>query len=53
MEEKLDVYSPKYTTDLAVARRLGDNVTLTLGATNIFDVYPDEQNPAFTGSGGL
>ncbi|WP_224999868.1 TonB-dependent receptor [Cesiribacter sp. SM1] len=53
MEEKLDVYTPKYTTDLAVARQLGNNIILTVGATNIFDVYPDEHDPALTESGGL
>ncbi len=47
-----DVYEPAITTDLAIARKLGENVSLTLGGVNIFDVYPTEQDTE-TESGGL
>ncbi|MBW3545301.1 MAG: TonB-dependent receptor, partial [Bacteroidetes bacterium] len=48
-----DVYSSKITTDLALNRKFGNHISLTLGAMNLFDVYPDEQDPAGTESGGL
>ena len=47
-----DVYEPKITTDLAVSRSFSKNLALTLGAVNIFNVYPTEQDTE-TESGGL
>jgi iron complex outermembrane receptor protein len=47
-----DVYEPKVTTDIAIARRLSKNFGVTIGAVNIFDVYPTEQDTE-TESGGL
>ena len=32
---------PKWITDLDVAYSLNENLSLSLGANNIFDVYPD------------
>ena len=37
-----EVYSPKVLTDLSVNYRLTNALTLTLGANNLFDVYPDK-----------
>lgn len=39
--ENLD-YGAKTTTDLSVAYTATDHLTLTLGAQNLFDVYPDK-----------
>ncbi|TDF36658.1 TonB-dependent receptor [Alteromonadaceae bacterium M269] len=39
--ERNEVLDPKWTTDLDVGYKLTDKVTLTLGANNLFDVYPD------------
>lgn len=35
-------YTPKMVTDFSIARKLGKNITVVLGANNIFDVYPDQ-----------
>ncbi|MGO2564032.1 MAG: hypothetical protein ACTH7I_09355, partial [Pseudoalteromonas nigrifaciens] len=35
------VLKPTWITDLDVAYALTDNVSVSLGANNIFDVYPD------------
>lgn len=39
--ERNEVLKPKWITDLDVAYSLTSNVSLSLGANNIFDVYPD------------
>ncbi|KDC55285.1 TonB-dependent receptor plug domain-containing protein [Pseudoalteromonas sp. S3431] len=39
--ERNEVLKPKWITDLDVAYSLTSNVLLSLGANNIFDVYPD------------
>ena len=36
-----EVLKPKWITDLDVAYALTNNVSLSLGANNIFDIYPD------------
>nr|WP_269783360.1 TonB-dependent receptor [Marinibactrum halimedae] len=38
-------YAPKTTVDLNFSYHVNDAITLTAGANNIFDQYPDEQNP--------
>lgn len=47
-----DVYEPKITTDFAINRKITNNISLTLGGVNIFNVYPSEQDTE-TESGGL
>ncbi|WP_310539508.1 TonB-dependent receptor [Phenylobacterium sp.] len=42
----LDKAGAKLITDLAVGYRVTDQVTMTLGANNLFDVHPDRVNPA-------
>lgn len=37
-----EVYTPKVVTDFSIARKLGKNITVVLGANNLFDVYPDQ-----------
>jgi iron complex outermembrane receptor protein len=39
--ERNEVLEPKWVTDLDIAYSLSNNLTLSLGANNIFDVYPD------------
>ncbi|MBE0359391.1 TonB-dependent receptor plug domain-containing protein [Pseudoalteromonas aliena] len=39
--ERNEVLKPKWITDLDVAYSLTENVSLSLGANNILDVYPD------------
>lgn len=50
--EDLDVYSPKITTDLSVRYNFTKNVNLTIGSSNLFNVYPDKSSPSLTESGG-
>ncbi|MFC4700823.1 TonB-dependent receptor plug domain-containing protein [Glaciecola siphonariae] len=39
--ERNEVLDPKWVTDIDASYQLNDNITLTLGANNVFDVYPD------------
>jgi len=50
--DKLDVYTPKVTTDLSVKYNFTKNVNLTVGSSNMFNVYPDKSTPSLTESGG-
>ena len=44
-------YSPKMSTDLSIGYDFSDDITLTVGGSNILDEYPDEQGEgAETGS---
>lgn len=49
---ELDVYNSKTTTDLSAGYNL-KNFTLTVGAVNLLNVYPDKHDPASTESGGI
>ena len=40
-------FSPKIITTASVGYDLSENVNLTIGANNLFDVYPDENREAF------
>jgi iron complex outermembrane receptor protein len=46
-------YSPRTTLDLSVGFDLRDDMTLTVGGSNIFDAEPTEQDPAETENGAL
>ncbi|CAA9242154.1 MAG: TonB-dependent receptor; Outer membrane receptor for ferrienterochelin and colicins [uncultured Cytophagales bacterium] len=48
-----DRYDARVTTDLALSYDFTDNVALTAGASNLFDVYPDRHDPNYTESGGM
>ena len=41
-EEKDETFSPKWITDISVRYKLNNNISLTVGANNLFDVYPDK-----------
>jgi len=45
------VYSAKIITDLSIGYTLTKGLNLTVGANNLFDVYPDENIPANQSSG--
>ena len=47
-----DVYKAKATTDLSVGYRLSNRARLTVGAVNLFNVYPTQQDTE-TETGGL
>ncbi|MDL1913263.1 MAG: TonB-dependent receptor [Bergeyella sp.] len=42
------IYSGKIVTDLSLAYAFKKNISLTIGANNLFDVYPDRNPPALT-----
>ena len=44
-------YGGKVVTDLSFSHNFAEGVRFTLGANNIFDVYPDEADPAFQSGG--
>ncbi len=47
-----DIYKAKFTTDASLSYQFTDNLTLLVGGSNIFDVYPTQQDTE-TESGGL
>ncbi|GJM60295.1 TonB-dependent receptor [Persicobacter diffluens] len=46
------VYDPKTTTDVSFSYHPTDKWNFTLGGSNIFNVYPDKQDPYETDNGG-
>ncbi len=45
------INSAKLITDLSVGFQIADNFGITIGANNLFDVYPDIVDPSFQSSG--
>jgi len=43
-EPRDQTFSAKYLTDFSVQYAFTTNVALTVGGTNVFDIYPDEQS---------
>jgi iron complex outermembrane receptor protein len=42
------IYGGKVVTDLTISTALMENLTVTIGANNLLDVYPDENRPGGT-----
>jgi iron complex outermembrane receptor protein len=52
IDDSIDPYNePKLLTDLSFGYHLSKSLTFTIGGNNIFDVFPDEVDPAFRSSG--
>ncbi len=52
IDDRLDVYNEaKVITDLSFGYNFTNNFSITVGANNLLDVYPDEVDPAFRSSG--
>ena len=52
IDTSIDPYNAgKIITDLSVGYEISNNISLTVGANNLLDVYPDEADPAFQSSG--
>ena len=49
----LNHYDAKVTTDLFAGYQFTENVKISLNGSNIFNVYPNKQNPADTETGGM
>ena len=49
---ELDVYKPRVQTDLTVNYKFTKNISLSIGGSNILNVYPNMSTPALTESGG-
>lgn len=50
--EEDDVYEPKVVTDLTLGYDLSNNLSLNIGAANLFNVYPSQQDTE-TETGGV
>ncbi|AUD05269.1 TonB-dependent receptor [Spirosoma pollinicola] len=48
----LDIYRPKAATDLSISYRFTRQIGLSVGGSNIFNVYPDMHRADLTESGG-
>ncbi|MBK7428570.1 MAG: TonB-dependent receptor [Saprospiraceae bacterium] len=48
----IDVYDPRITTDITLGYKIDKNILLSLGAANVFNVYPTQQDTE-TETGGL
>ncbi len=49
---EVDAYNTgKVITDLSFGYQFAENLSLTLGANNLLDIYPDEADSAFRSSG--
>lgn len=42
------IYAGKLITDFTITKRFSDNLGITIGANNLFDVYPDENRAGGT-----
>lgn len=51
-ENNLNVYEARTITDLALSYQLGKVLRLTVGGSNIFNIYPTQFAPSLTESGG-
>lgn len=47
------LYAGKIVTDLSVGYNFTENLSFTLGANNLLDVYPDMSDPAFQSNGSF
>jgi iron complex outermembrane receptor protein len=52
LEAATDIYEPRITTDLHFSYQLNKTINLQLGANNLFNIFPTQQD-TFTDSGGL
>ena len=48
-----DTYEAAMTTDVSLGYQFIDNIKLTVGANNLFNIYPTEQFDGWTDQGGL
>ena len=48
-----DTYESLITTDLSLGYKISDKINITLGANNLFNIYPTPQFDGWTDQGGL
>jgi iron complex outermembrane receptor protein len=48
-----DVYKNKLTADLSAGYKLSKGFSITIGGSNIFDIYPTHHDPGLTETGGM
>ncbi|QIL75442.1 TonB-dependent receptor [Hymenobacter sp. HDW8] len=51
-DDNPQVYKPRTTTDLSLSYALTDHLQLSVGSSNLFDVYPNRFDPQLTETGG-
>ncbi|WP_051350194.1 TonB-dependent receptor [Dyadobacter alkalitolerans] len=49
---ELDIYKAKVQTDLTANYKFSKNISLSIGGSNILNIYPDKSLPSLTESGG-
>jgi iron complex outermembrane receptor protein len=47
------IYGGKVITDFTISNHLSENLTVAIGANNLFDVYPDDNRPGSSGDGSF
>lgn len=50
--QQYNIYDPRVTTDLTIGYRFSKQVGLNIGVSNLFNVYPNKQDPTLTETGG-
>lgn len=48
-----DYYKDKVTTDISLGMKIAKPLLLTVGGSNIFDVYPNHKDPGLSEGGGM
>ncbi|NRT15606.1 iron complex outermembrane receptor protein [Flavobacterium sp. 28A] len=51
IQQAADLYTAKITTDLTIGYKLSKSTKLSLGANNLFNIYPDQQDDWVEGGG--
>ncbi|TYP72922.1 TonB-dependent receptor [Aquimarina intermedia] len=50
--ERQQDFGSKIVTDLSLGYKASESLTVTIGANNLFDIYPDRADPAFDNRSG-
>ncbi len=51
--DETDHYQGKFVTDLSLSYKIACTVNVTVGGTNLFDVYPTYHDPGLTETAGM
>ncbi len=47
------IYGGKVITDLTISNRISENTTISIGANNLLDIYPDDNRPGSQSNGSF
>jgi iron complex outermembrane receptor protein len=51
--DEIDFYKKKIVTDIVFSIKASSKINISFGGNNILDVYPNQQDPGLTESGGM